>query len=511
MGYYESSYGSAAIEVKRMSRFEPNPAISKDHHRLGLSTNCDPEKLHFKYREKLPVGAIYRIADKNKNLNISSILKNYDKEDINKRMLFDRVHIHEPLSRLQRLAEYMEYHDLVEKATTMDSAESRMEYVCTFVISTQSSSYKRLRKPFDSFLGETYEYVRPDLGFRFVAEQVSQDPPISAFHAEGRGYSFWGNVRENVKVSASGLVVDMTPLVSAYLYLNKQKETYSWQHCQSSIKNILLDQVWLLENEGVVGVNCPETGIRGVVTFKNDDKLAARHLVGCLIYDGVTVKRALYGNWINGVYSSGMTSIVMQMLLPERSKEKPAESLPFMKKAAPGKKTNRRSLSPTNTWTSNATTAFEFEMPDQTLLWSPAPRSKSCGDYYMMTDFAMKLNQLLPRHQTILPPTDSRFREDIRLFENGNIAKAGEATIRLQEKQAEERGKRGRKEHVPMCFLPSDTGDIQNWEFTHEYWKRNTLWDTHWGDTLGEGRTIVEVMFEELRKMYFCDTYDSYV
>jgi hypothetical protein len=46
-------------------------------------------------------------------------------------------------------------------------------YMAAFAISAYASSYFRAgSKPFNPVLGETYECIREDKGFRFFAEQV---------------------------------------------------------------------------------------------------------------------------------------------------------------------------------------------------------------------------------------------------------------------------------------------------------------------------------------------------
>lgn len=40
---------------------------------------------------------------------------------------------------------------------------------------------------------------------------------------------------------------------------------------------------------------------------------------------------------------------------------------------------------------------------------------------YNMTEFAMSLNEQREGHGKVLPPTDTRFRPDIRAQENGDI------------------------------------------------------------------------------------------
>ena len=52
-----------------------------------------------------------------------------------------------------------------------DPAE-RIALIAAFAVSGYSSSFFRTHKPFNPLLGETFECVREDKGFRFLAEQV---------------------------------------------------------------------------------------------------------------------------------------------------------------------------------------------------------------------------------------------------------------------------------------------------------------------------------------------------
>lgn len=87
---------------------------------------------------------------------------------------------------------------------------------------TSSSTYARGGKPFNPLLGETYELVLPNKGFRFISEQgqfpfvqkpkkkkseiknlfflVSHHPPISAVHCESSDWVVWtdGNFKEKL-------------------------------------------------------------------------------------------------------------------------------------------------------------------------------------------------------------------------------------------------------------------------------------------------------------------------
>lgn len=86
--------------------------------------------------------------------------------------------------------------------------------------------------------------------------------------------------------------------------------------------------------------------------------------------------------------------------------------------------------------------------------------------YYFFTPFAMCLNE--PVSSLLLPPTDCRYRQDIRYLENGDLDAAANEKHRLEEKQrAEARQREG--EHKPLWFKKDDK---QEYNYTGEYEKR---------------------------------------
>jgi hypothetical protein len=75
----------------------------------------------------------------------------------------------------------MEYSELLDKAACEKNVIDRLMYVTAFAISGYASSQFRIgRKPFNPLLGETYECIRPDKGFRFISEKVSHHPNVMA-------------------------------------------------------------------------------------------------------------------------------------------------------------------------------------------------------------------------------------------------------------------------------------------------------------------------------------------
>lgn len=61
--------------------------------------------------------------------------------------------------------------------------------VACFGAAQYASTATRTSKPFNPILGETYEFVCPQ--FKYIGEQVSHHPPISAAHADSEDYQFY--------------------------------------------------------------------------------------------------------------------------------------------------------------------------------------------------------------------------------------------------------------------------------------------------------------------------------
>lgn len=72
---------------------------------------------------------------------------------------------------------------VVDAAAAEENPLLRIAFVSAFAMSNYSSTIGRIAKPFNPMLGETFEYVRFDKEYRYVSEQVSHHPPISACYA----------------------------------------------------------------------------------------------------------------------------------------------------------------------------------------------------------------------------------------------------------------------------------------------------------------------------------------
>ncbi len=95
--------------------------------------------------------------------------------------------------------------------------------------------------------------------------------------------------------------------------------------------------------------------------------------------------------------------------------------------------------------------------PATRLLWRPGTMPDNFQDYYGFSRFAIELNELTERDKVTLPPTDTRFRPDQRLLEEGKTASAETVKLDLERAQRERRRLNeakgtGDPEYTPLWF-----------------------------------------------------------
>lgn len=99
------------------------------------------------------------------------------------------------------------------------------------------------------------------------------------------------------------------------------------------------------------------------------------------------------------------------------------------------------------------------------VLWRITPFPKESPQYYGFTAFGMTLNEITSDLEGRLPPTDSRFRPDVRALEHGNGDEAEAQKIRVEEMQRDRR-RRGIN-RTPRWFKQ----DGDEWTYVGGYWE----------------------------------------
>ncbi|XP_038125348.1 oxysterol-binding protein-related protein 3 isoform X1 [Cyprinodon tularosa] len=349
----------------------------------------------------------------NNTISLWNILRNNIGKDLSKVTM--PVHLNEPLNALQRLCEELEYSELLDRAANTQDPFERMIYIATFVVSGYASSYYRTGgKPFNPILGETYECDRPDKGLRFVAEQVSHHPPISAGHAESKNFVFWQDVR--CKNKFWGKSMEIVPVGTTHVTLPRFGDHYEWNKVTSCIHNILSGQRWI-EHYGEISIrNSASDVCQCKITFIKAKywNSSVNEVEGSIMDINGKVVHRLFGKWHESVFCG--------------------------------------------------------DPPSATCIWRANPMPLNYEQYYGFTKFAIELNELEPSLKQLLPPTDTRLRVDQRLLEEGNLEAAEEEKQRIEQLQRDRRKvlEESNVAHQPKFFRKSKE---DTWVSNNTYWE----------------------------------------
>ncbi|XP_032421576.1 oxysterol-binding protein-related protein 1-like isoform X1 [Xiphophorus hellerii] len=411
-----------------------------------------------KHRTSLPAPMFSR-----NDVSVWSILKKCIGMELSKIAM--PVIFNEPLSFLQRITEYMEHTYLIHRANAAADSVERMKCVAAFAVSAVASQWERTGKPFNPLLGETYELIREDLGFRWVSEQVSHHPPISAFHAEGlkEDFLFHGSIYPKLKFW--GKSIEAEPKGTITLELPKYNESYTWTNPTCCVHNIIVGQLWI-EQYGNVEVINHKTGERCSMTFKPCSLFGKElHKVEGYIQDKSKKKLcAIYGKWTECLYTVDPANFDAHKKTDKKNSEE--------------KKSNKESNVDEESEEKPPPDAETVQViPGSELIWKIAPRPENSAKFYAFSTFAMQLNELDKSMEGVLPPTDSRLRPDIRAMENGDIDLASSQKKRLEEKQRTARKNRSKstEEWKIRWFQqgPNPHNKAQDWLYAKGYWDRS--------------------------------------
>ncbi|XP_012992023.1 oxysterol-binding protein-related protein 2 [Esox lucius] len=413
-----------------------------------------------KHRTTLPAPMFSR-----NNFSVWGILKKCIGLELSKITM--PIVFNEPLSFLQRITEYMEHTYLINKACSLSNSIERMQAVAAFAVSAVASQWDRTGKPFNPLLGETYELIREDQGFRLISEQVSHHPPISAFHAESLtgDFVFHGSIYPKLKFW--GKSVEAEPKGTITLELLKHGEVYTWTNPFCCVHNVILGKLWI-EQYGTVEILNHSTGDKCVLNFKPCGMFGKElHKVEGYIQDKSKKKRCvIYGKW-----TECMWSVDPQAYESNRKAEKKGE----LKKLKSQDDSERADNDDADDMPEVQETVAVI--PGSTLLWRISSRPQHSATMYNFTNFAMSLNELEPGMLATLAPTDCRLRPDIRAMENGDMDEASREKERLEEKQRSARKHRSKEEEEwSTRWFQSGTNPFtssQDWLYTGGYFDRN--------------------------------------
>lgn len=321
------------------------------------------------------------------------------------------VTFNEPLTLLQRTAEEVEYYDLLRDASQTRDPVERMCFVAAFAVSGYAHTrYRSSRKGFNPLLAETFEIPR----FKFISEKVSHHPVIMAYHAEGEGWELYATSAGKTKFWGKSL--EIIPLGINHVKIGG--DHYQWRKPSSFMRNLMMGTKYL-EHTGNMTIENVTTGARCVVEFRESGYWGVPNQVYGAVHSPTgDIETTLEGKW---------DEVVARKLGPNHLQ----------------------------------------------ILWRMTPFPKNTLDLYGFTSWGITLNEITPGMEGKLPPTDSRYRPDVRALEEGQLDRAEAEKERLEELQRERR--RLGKEREPQWFRRE--GD--EWVYAGGYWEQRTKgWKT---------------------------------
>ncbi|KAI0933042.1 hypothetical protein AcW1_000018 [Taiwanofungus camphoratus] len=415
-----------------------------------------------------PRGQLAISSDNRPPMSLWAVLKNSIGKDLTK--ISFPVFFNEPTSMLQRMAEDMEFSECLDAACAETDLHRRIAFVAAFAMSNYSSTIGRIAKPFNPMLGETFEYVRFDKDYRYMSEQVSHHPPISACWAESPHWRYYGEVDAQNKFMGKSFEIRPTGVAHAELLLPEERATgypkakgphvqgkvvehYSWKKVTTNVSGFILGSP-TIDHYGDMVVTNHRTGDQCVLTFKPRGWRGkdAFEIVGYVMDSQGTVTYEIAGRW-NSQLVARPVGTGFGRLHPDVKISGPSSPSPD---------------------------------PEYILLWrnSVKPRTP-----FNLTPFAITLNDCPDTLRPYVAPTDCRLRPDQRAFELGKYERANELKHKQEEFQRATR--RAREEgrlppHRPRWFTAEtepDTGE-RVWAPSTindelEYWlERDKVWQT---------------------------------
>ncbi|GAA6020768.1 hypothetical protein JCM8202_004570 [Rhodotorula sphaerocarpa] len=339
------------------------------------------------------------------------------------------VTMNEPISALQRLAEELEYADLLHRAAAVPAGSlERLMLVAVFAVSTAAGNrYRSSRKPFNPLLGETYECVRPELGFRFVSEKVSHHPPVLAFHCESISsasgspseppqWQLYGHVAPNQKFWGRSMEIFVQGDISVRFPASDPEGTtvYSIRKPSSFVKNLVAGTKYI-EVVGDLVVAVSNSPAHAVVAFKEGSS-----------WGGVSTRNKIEGRVVD---ERGASRIELVGRWDDAVDKKE------------GKSTFTR-------------------------LWQMADSPPNPGRFYGFSYFTTTLNETTLLEADLLAPTDSRLRPDQLALEYGDVDEAERLKQLVEEKQ---RAKRREGKAIEPRWFGKDEKD--GWTYSGGYWE----------------------------------------
>lgn len=407
----------------------PQPTLSVDKD-INESTDLYP----------LPLSKVHRRNDVKKANSQPPSLFSFLRKNVGKDLstISMPVTSNEPLTILQKISEIFEFSSLIDEAINEPNESIKILKISTFAISNLSSlrvKDRNLRKPFNPILGETFELVREDLGFRLIGEKVNHKPQIFAFNIESKNWEI--SLTVNPEQKFWGKSIELINKGDIVLTLKPTGQVFKWELPTTYLKNIIAGERYSepVNSTTVIGSN----GLSTIIDFK---KPASSGLFSSGKSEDLSIQ----------VFDTNSNSILKDYFIEGK-------------------------------WTSSLVLKSFKNSGFSKKIWEASALLSNYQEKYGFTKFASNLNQISSIEKGAIPITDSRNRPDLRLYEDGDNVKAEEMKLKIEQLQRDRRNElaNNNQTYKPVFFKQTkdDKSEYRIIKGEDNYWNKRKLqkWD----------------------------------
>ena len=334
----------------------------------------------------------YDFTERNKLANNIKCPENLIKEMISTytKKQSSPVYFNEPISMCQKQCEKFVYLDLLTQASKIENNKPlQMCYISAFIIGEIFTNLSRFLKPFTPILGETFEYFENCKKFRYYAENVKRVPQVTAFIGETPDFGYYGDTSNDTSFKFLKGSIDLTFKNPINIIFKKTNNHYIYNRPIVSVKGLLKPPMYSDYSGTTVIKDINDTNIKLELNFL--EQSWTQSTLG--VFEGKAYSREdevvylIGGNWQEEIYITDKDGNHKQVLL-ELNK------------------------------------GYGY--------------LKNTMEKYCIPSYSCNLNNINENLAKSLPKNDSRFRQDIRLLEEGNIKRAQMFKSSYEEKQKNE-------------------------------------------------------------------------
>jgi len=311
---------------------------------------------------------------------------------------------------LQKHCEKFQFSNLITNLIFKESNEAsclKLASVAAFIVSELSLNINRILKPFNPILGETFEYFDNDKKFRYLAEQVSHNPPITAYICESEEFVIFADTRCKSKFKILKGAMEINFLNRVNIMFKASNQHFRYKLPTMFLKGLIYGTPHY-DYEGVCEITSHKNsnGNKAVLEFFEEGwSKPLGSVEGKILNEKGEISYFLKGQWNYGLYlieANGKDISILKNIDIKNINN------------------NNDGLKITELWRIDENEDYYKKLDNNN---------------YKLSKYAYNLNNLDEGLIKVLPKCDSRLRPDQRLLENRIMDKAEEGKKILEENQ----------------------------------------------------------------------------